>query len=585
MLSMDILYHSILEAVGVVLEENNQKDLLKTFVFTVEYPPKLELGHFASNVAMKLATILKKPPQKIAGSIRNVMLTQETNKFIKNINIDGPGFLNFTAHKKAFQFLFNPNFHMTDWVSIPSSAKKVHFEFVSANPTGPLNIVSARSAAIGDSICNLLRKLNIDTFSEYYINDHGNQIHLLGVSVAIRYLQNAGIHVELPDNAYQGDYIKDIATSLSQDPSVVLPSLPSYTHLSDAKDIQDYVTRVSSIFAKLGMKILIQSQKRDLQNFKVDFNQFFSEEQLHINQEVEQTFQHLQTTGLVYKKDDAYFFKSTQFNDDRDRVIKRSDGTPTYFLADIAYHRNKFERGFTDIHNIWGPDHHGYITRLQGAMEGLGYLQKKKLNILIVQQVNLLENGKIVVMSKRLGKLHTMYDLLQSIPRDVARFFFTARSSNQHLDFDLTLALDLSKNNPVYYIQYAHARIYSIFKEVNYSMDAIPDISHFLRELQDKFIFDSDREALLVHISRFKDELHFIAHTLEIHRLNAYLYKMAHYFTKFYHHPNNQISRLVLSEEDAIKSEAYLLLHLCRLTALIIQTGLNILCIEAPESM
>ena len=591
------------------LDEKDKNTLLN---FTIEIPPNLSFGHFALNIAMVAAKVFKQNPRVIATDFKqNLLNLPFIQEYISHIEIAGAGFLNLFLAQKSFQSLLSNNFTIESLFT--PTGNKIIFEFVSANPTGPLNIVSARAAATGDSICRVLKRTGSIVHKEYYINDYGNQVNMLGYSVAFRYLEkfNSIININLPieeyvgENAYQGEYIKDVVQYIV-DHNLLTPQdkqnlcfdsqpTPFSTNNvvsvewqiwigkpNSTPSVKGWLQKAGVIFTPLAVKILVDSQKKDLSRFNVEFDQFFSEKTLHEDGSVEATFTALKQADVIYQNENASFFKSTLYNDDKDRVVKRSNGQATYLLADIAYHRNKFTRGYNTVYNIWGPDHHGYIARLAGSMQALGYVKPSNKNlfkILIIQQVNLIENGTLVVMSKRLGKFQTMKELMDTIPLDVARYFFTARSPNQSLDFDLELALDQSSKNPVYYIQYAHARIYSIFREAKLDMTTPLNID--IDSISKEQLFKAEREALLLHLLQYPNELEKTAHTLEIHRINIYVHTLASCFTKFYHHNENRILPTLANN----KQEGILLLQICRITAFIIKDALNMLGISAPTSM
>ncbi len=597
--------------------DRSVSDILMTQI-TVDYTPRLEFGHYASNVAMLLAKPLKKNPREIATSLR-VFFSNDPfyQSSIQKIEIAGPGFLNFFVQINIFIFFFEKTFSLDEWIhssfckNKKNNQKKIHFEFISANPTGPLNIVSARSAAVGDSICRVLKRTQREVFKEYYVNDFGNQVYLLGASFAARYLESKGISVEIPENGYHGEYIKDILKELLNK-NTLPDSFKNIERLKNTsqKKIDEWLNQAATFFTPLAVQLILELHKTDLKDFRVEFDHFFSETSLHKNKEVEQTFKLLLKLGCVYKKDGASFFSSTDFNDDKDRVLKKNDGVSTYFLADIAYHLNKFSRGYDEVYDIWGPDHHGYISRLTGAIQAIhskSAKQKKKFAILIVQQVNLVESGKIIVMSKRLGKFHSMRDLIEKIPVDVSRYFFTSRSQSQHLNFDLGLALDQSHKNPVYYIQYAHARIYSIFREYEERIGKIEKIKgkqntkenssqaiislDFLDQQAwemttfKKYLLKPERESLVFELLKFVDEISMISESMEIHKLTIYLYNLANSFTKFYHHPENRIITFFKTNDAKQSQEGATLLRLCQITGMILKEGLDLLGISAPKKM
>ena len=555
-----------------------EKNLLLPDHFSVriDYPPELKFGHYATPVAMETAKLFRESPRKIA---EGIIAAVDQNAFAK-ISIEGAGFINITLNSGFVQQALKID-SVKDSLEKSQSeiqTEKIIFEYVSANPTGPMNIVSARAASVGDSICRVLQTVGHEVHREYYVNDYGNQVELLGLSFAYRYLQKFDPSVVLPENAYQGEYI---AVYLEK----ILAASPLSTELVlSAEKLQtldrpDWLSAAQRFFSPLGIQAILNDQKADLKQFRTEFNAFFSEATLHAEGKVLAAAEALKKAGKVALSEGAQVFLSTEYGDDKDRVIVRSDGRPTYLLADIAYHHEKIRRGFKKIIDIWGPDHHGYIARLSGALKALGFGEKsgESFQVIIAQQVNLLENGEPVVMSKRLGKFQTMSDLIQKIPVDVCRYFFVTRALSTHLDFDLTLALDQSKKNPVYYIQYAHARIYSIFREAKFDAENLK-----LNTNQSGVLFDAaERERLLFHLLRFTELLQDIARNFEIQRLSDYLYQTASLFTSFYHAKNNRIKDLLATAPD----EANALLMLCLFCAQTLECGLDLLGVSAPREM
>ncbi len=550
----------------------------------------------------------------------------DISDFFEKIDIAGSGFINVFINKNLlFYFIFqaiqNPdNFGN----SIKEKPEKVIFEFVSANPTGPLNIVSARAAALGDSCCNLLEASGDEVFREYYVNDYGNQVELLGISILLRILEKKGIKIKFskkkdneniyeiekgipfPSEGYHGDYIINLAEQILKENQIYL--LPKHinrlqeisenTNLTD-KDMDSILNEdLKSITEKLSnyaINYFIKLHQEDLKKFRVKFDNFFFESHLHHSGKVKEMISNLKP--YIYEKDNKIFFRSTEFGDDQDRVIIRINGQPTYLLADIAYHFHKIQRNFTKIINIWGPDHHGYIARLKGAMLALGF-PKDKFNILIAQQVSLKEKGKPIQMSKRAGKIIQMKELLEEVPIDVARYFFVMRSFESPLDFDLSEARDTSEKNPYYYVAYAHARIQSIFwklKEENH-------YEFCLNNFQNKEIFkeillrfkaedfscenlnseeNNFRRNLLFSIARFPEIIQISAKNYEPHQMTEYLYGLATEFSKFYTHKDNKILKIYKENQ----SEFEVLILLLFVLKICIKRGLNLLGMNAPEQL
>jgi len=578
-------------------------ELPEGFGVKVHYPPELKFGNYSTPVALENAKLFKAAPRVIAEELSaSLKEDPEIGAFFDQIRIEGPGFINFFispgGNAKILSDLFISRDNLRSLMHTPKP-DNILFEFVSANPTGPLNIVSARAAAVGDVICRLLEATGNKVEREFYVNDYGNQVRLLGISFAYRYLIKLGADLKLPDQCYQGEYVNQVLDDILNDVDQGNISFPEADFSVDKiiENVQaspeenvepDSVTypveveMLGEFFAPLAIEKLRSSQERDLLEFGVKFTRFFSEKQLHDQGKVEEVGKKLNDLGFVETSDGATLFTSTRFGDDKDRVIVRSDGRPTYLLADIAYHNNKIERGYNKIYNIWGPDHHGYIARLAGAVQALGFGtapdKNEEFRVLIVQQVNMIEDGKPVVMSKRLGKFHTMADLLQAVPSDVVRYFFVMRSHSSHLDFDLDLASTQSRVNPVYYIQYAHARIHSIFRETGFNPKET-----LVENLEDgaEYLSGHKRNELLAHLWRYPETVLDASLALEPHGVCEYLYQCATHFTAFYHEKENRI--VAKLAENPV--EGKLLLRICAATLLVLEDGLSLLGVSAPEQM
>lgn len=514
---------------------------------------KEEFGDLATNVAMILAKQLKQNPLEIAKTI----VKKLNSSIIKKVEVAPPGFINIFLSAK-FYVKHLESILSDQYFSLPGSDDKIILEFVSANPTGPLNAVSARAAAVGDSLGNILKYTGSTVYKEYYANDAGNQVRLLGESLLIRYEQNQGKDVVLEEDHYQGKYLIDLAKEMESVSS-------DFANMSREKQIE--------YCSNFGVNYLLKTQQKDLEEFRVLFDNYFRESELHKNNKLDEVFQMLKDKQVVFEDEGKQWFRSTQFGDEKDRVLIRDDGRPTYFLADIAYHYSKIKRGYNKIINLWGPDHHGYISRLSGALQALGF-KKENFEVILVQQVNLIENGEKVKMSKRAGKLILMKDIITEVGIDVTRYFLLMRNTNSLLDFDLELAKKQTDENPVFYIQYAFARIHSIFRMAetkNIQINKNTDI-------------DWKNETLLpLEKNTIKKMLEFNTIVLESARkrdpsgVAHFLYELASVFHRFY----NDVS--VLKEEDSVLLNNRLLL----LSALIkiFQEGLNILGISAPEKM
>ncbi|TGM44597.1 arginine--tRNA ligase [Leptospira biflexa] len=555
---------------------------LTEFKIRIEYSRDEKFGDYSSPFALENKSILKLNPKEIAEGVLSEIKNETLFEFV---TFSPPGFINFRIRS---QFLIQyTNQVMSPMVTFAKTDEKqsILLEFVSANPTGPMNIVSARSAAYGDALANLLLSLGHTVKREFYVNDYGNQVYLLGVAVLLRIFEEKGEKISfqedeseesvftliekriLPKESYRGEYIRDIAKE-------VLSNKTKSIQVEEWIQNKNWDECIHDL-SKYAVEYNLSRQKEDLKLFGVHFDQFFSERSLHEAGDVE-------NVPTLLKKEDVstidgkLHFLSTQYGDDKDRVIRREDGRPTYLMADIAYHFDKYKRGFTKLIDIWGPDHYGYIARLKGAVLSFGKSNDSFL-ILIAQQVNLIENKEKVKMSKRLGIFQTMRDLLSYLGKngkDVGRYFFLMRSSDAPLDFDLDLAKDESDKNPVFYIQYAHARICSIFRELQISIAdwSIP------KEVSGDCFQSEERLRLLFWVARFQEEVYDTATNLEPHRLTNYLQSLSKAFTKFYSHKDNRIK-----EKQGEEREQLLLLIL--FTKRAIASGLELLGISSPEKM
>lgn len=543
-------------AIESAVKDGAFQDLIGGVDRKVEYPREMKFGDYSTPIALESAKLLKKSPMEIAGSLARYM---ESDPKISTIEVVKPGFINlFIATGFLCDNLKEIVRQRNDYGrSSKEQPRRVNLEFVSANPTGPLNIVSARAAAVGDTIANLLEFTGDSVDREFYVNDYGNQVVLLGKSVLARIREQKGEKIEFPEDGYHGEYIGEIAAHIAE------------THGGELSAIAGE-DRLIEFLAQKAIELNVAGQRRDLEEFNVRFKTWFSERTLHEKGAVGKTLELLRAGSGVYADEGKTMFRSTDYSDDKDRVLVRDDGRPTYFLADIAYHRDKAERGYDLIVDIWGPDHHGHITRLVGAMKSLG-MDDKNLKILISQQVNLMMDGETVKMSKRLGQFSTMHDLIEEIGVDVARYFFVMRSLESHLDFDLTLAKKESSENPVFYLQYAHARICSLFREAEKRGLAYDPSAAYASYL------DNEESILLMkYLAKFPEEMEDAADKCEPHRVATYLMKVAQAFHKFY------TEHRVLTD-DLEMSAACLLL--CDAVRVVMENGLRLLGVSAPEQM
>ncbi len=472
----------------------------------IEVPKLRENGDFSTNVAMKLASVLKKNPKEIAEDIVSILSNDE--KFDK-VEIAGPGFINFYLNKA---YVFNGIKYVIDndsnyGRSNVGNGKKVNIEFVSANPTGILHLGTARGAAYGSNLANVMLFAGFDITKEYYINDAGNQINNLGISILERYKGLCGLEVNMPEDGYYGSEIIDIAKIIKD----------KYQDTKLNEDLE--------LFKKIGVDYLINIIKKDLSDFRVNFDVWTSEKAIRAKGRIEESLDILKDKGLTYEKDDALWLKTTEYGDDKDRVLIKSDNSYTYLVPDIAYHLDKFDRGYDELVDVFGSDHHGYVSRLKASIEALGY-DKDKLNVKLLQMVRLLRDGQIVKMSKRTGNNVTISELIEEIGCDAARYFFGARSLDCQMDLDISLAIKKSNENPLFYIQYAHARICSILNDAkNKNIELNTNIED---------IDDVDSKNILIKVYEFTDVVENAATKMEPHLITNYVYELASMFHNYY---------------------------------------------------
>ncbi|HOI14916.1 MAG TPA: arginine--tRNA ligase [Geobacteraceae bacterium] len=523
----------------------------------VEVPNHSEHGDFASNIAMLLAKSEKKPPRQIADLL--VSRLRNDTELFERVEVAGPGFINFFLNKDVWRKTLEVICASGDeyGTCTAGQGKRVQVEFVSANPTGPLHIGHGRGAATGDAIASILSAAGFEVVREYYINDAGNQMDTLGRSVYLRYRELLGNSVDFPQNCYQGDYVKDIARDL----------IAKY----GSKYLETPEEDAVSHFAKIGGDIILKGIQQDLRDFGVVHDTWFSEQSLFDSGKVDESIAYLKDKGFLYENEGALWFRTTDFGDDKDRVVVRGNGVTTYFASDIAYHREKYEQGFDLVIDVWGADHHGYVPRLKGVVQSLGR-DPDDLKIVLVQLVALLRNGVPVAMSTRSGEFVTLKEVVDEVGRDAARFFFLMRRSDSQLDFDLELAKSQSSDNPVYYVQYAHARICSIFDNAREKGFTLPDVDRTpLSKLE-----TPEEISLIKALAAFPDVVEASALHFEPHRIPFYLQDLAGLFHSFYN-KNRVIG------EDPELSAARLLLLKC--TAQTLKNGLILLGVSAPERM
>jgi arginyl-tRNA synthetase len=553
-----------LEQVKHRLKEEIEAAVVKAGLATQEELPQVVLetpkdkahGDFSTNMAMQLARVAKKAPRMIAEEL--IAAFDQSKASIQKVEIAGPGFINF----------YMDNSYLTDLIPAIINAglnygqinvgqgEKVLVEFVSANPTGDLHLGHARGAAFGDSLCNILAKGGYEVTREYYINDAGNQINNLALSVEARYMQALGMEKEMPADGYHGADIIGIGKTLAKE--------FGDKYLSETEEAR------YKFFREYGLKLEMEKLQRDLKTFRVDFDVWYSETSLYENGKVVEALADLNQRGETYEEEGATWFRSTTYGDDKDRVLIKSDGSYTYLTPDIAYHRDKLSRGADKLIDILGADHHGYIPRMKAAIQALGY-NADTLEVEIIQMVQLYQDGEKVKMSKRTGKAVTLRDLMEEVGIDATRYFFAMRGCDSHLDFDMDLAVSKSNENPVYYSQYAHARVCSILRqggEMGIVFDGSADFTNV----------SSEKEyELLKKLGEFPAAVSLAAQKRTPHHITNYVFELAGTFHSFYN------AEKVLDPENVDKSKARL--GLMKAVQITIQNALALVGVSAPEKM
>ncbi|MCB5228994.1 MAG: arginine--tRNA ligase [Candidatus Cloacimonetes bacterium] len=526
--------------------------------YTVEVPNNPDFGDFSTNAAMVLAKENKMAPKALAEALIKGL---KKNKFYKKLEIAGPGFINFHLSPSLFQNMLwyiheqGAQYAASDM----GKGEKILLEFVSANPTGPLNIVSARAAAFGDTLYRVMKYVGFDPAREFYINDAGNQVDILAESLELRLRELHGERIgEFPFEAYHGEYVKHLAQRLNALEGVKV-------FMMTEKDRMDHLK-------EFALSELLEMQRLSLEKFDVVFDGWVSEKTLRAEGVVEEVLSYLTEANCTYEKEDAIWFRSTDYGDDKDRVLMKSDGSITYFVPDLAYHLTKIQRGYTSLIDIFGPDHHGYVPRLKAAFKALKY-DDEMLEIIYLQQVNLFESGERVKMSKRAGKIVTMDDLVNEVGKDAARYFFLARKASAHLNFDLELALQQNNENPVYYCQYAHARICSIVKKAK--KDRILPKT-YKKELIQK-LNKPEELALIRKMTDLPGLLEMVALHREPHRLATYAEELCSLFHRYY----NKFQVVNPRSKDLSKARL-LLIDTVRMSLALV---LDLMGISAPEKM
>ncbi len=520
--------------------------------FALEVPREKNFGDFATNIAMLMTKAAKKNPREIANLLTGEMDLKNTK--IEKTEIAGPGFINFYLQDNWLESVVPLILNEKDRYgsSDYGQGRKVMIEFVSANPTGLLHMGNARGAALGDSLAKIMNFAGYDVKKEFYINDSGNQIENFGKSLEARYFEILGIDCTFPEDGYHGEDIKVTVQKIVDEYGESL--------VEDENRVEKLIN--------IALAEKLKAIREDLANFGVEYDNWFSEKSLHDSGKIQETMNYLRKKGLIYENEGALWLKTTEFGEEKDEVIQRSNGISTYFAADIAYHQDKFRRGFDLLINIWGADHHGHVARMKGAMGAMGY-NPENLQIIIMQLVRLFRGKEIIRMSKRTGEYITLNELVDEVGKDAARYFFSMRSPDSHLDFDLELAKEKSSDNPVYYVQYGHARICSIIKASGRE-SFTSDLANY-----DLLIKDEER-TLIRRLADFPEEVRLAAKNMEPHKLTSYAHDLASLFHSFYNS-----CKVIGNEKDLMEAR----LALVYATKITLKNILDLLGINAPERM
>lgn len=551
-----VIEQLVLSALGKA-KKNGELEIAEEPEIVIEKPKDPKLGDFSTNLAMTLAKPERKNPRAIAEVICKYL--KNGGGQVERVDMAGPGFINLKMTQSFFisRLLKVAELGEDFGSSTVGKGQKVLVEYVSANPTGPLHVGHGRGAAVGNTLCKILKKAGFDIKSEYYVNDVGNQMNILGRSTWLRYQEILNKSVEFPKDHYQGDYIKDIAREI----------IDQHGEEYLAKSEEE----VLPFFRQFAAQWVLKGIKTDLQEFRVEFDGWFSEKTLYDDASVDNALGWLREKGFVYEKDGAVWLKSSAFQDDKDRVIVKQNGDQTYFCSDIAYHQNKIHRGFENLIDLFGADHHGYVPRMQAVMEALGY-NRDVFKALLVQFVSLKRGGEKVAMSTRSGEFVTLKEVVDEVGVDAARYFFLSRSCDSHLDFDLELAKKETPENPVFYIQYAHARICNVFLTAQNQGLEVPGFS----EVDLTPLVEDDEFALIKNILAFSEVVEKSALAQEVHRISHYLHDLVAVFHSYYN------KHRVVTENKSQTLARLFLLHCLRIT---IRNGLTLMGISAPEKM
>lgn len=529
-----------------IIDKALEKDNIHNTSYIIEVPNDKKNGDFSTNVAMELTKILRKNPRDIAN---NIVTNIEENNIIDRIEIAGPGFINFYLKKSYLLSGINEIIELGDdyGKSTIGNHKKINIEYVSANPTGILHVGTARGASYGDNLSRIMNFAGFDVTREYYVNDGGNQINNLGMSIKTRYSNICGKNLEMPEDGYYGSEIIDIAKEI-------------YEEYGNKK-----LDESLEYFTELGIDKLLARIKKDLKEFRVEFDVWTSEKAIRKSGRIEKCLKMLEEEGNIYKQDGATWLKTTKYGDDKDRVIIKNDNTYTYLVPDIAYHLDKMDRGYDELIDVFGADHHGYITRLKSSIQALGY-DSSKLDIKILQMVKLIKDKEEIKMSKRTGKTITISELVEEVGINASRYFFATKSLDTQMNFDIDLAMKQSNENPVYYVEYAHARICSILRNMN----NIEKIENY------ETITSEESFELLNKVYEFKDVVEISAQKRMPHLITNYVYELATLFHSYYSHEK------IISDDIKYTMERINLIKTVKIT---IKNALNLIGVEALEKM
>ncbi len=546
---MSEISNQLIDIIKSVLKEKYEFEDNDNLIM-IEIPKEKIHGDYSTNIAMRLAKVLHNSPINIANGIKDLFLNYP---LIKNVEVVNPGFINFFLNQGSLTSVIKKVLNENENYGRGNKKNgKIMVEYVSANPTGDLHLGHARGAAYGDALTRIMSYAGYDVLREYYVNDAGNQINVLANSLFERYKEALGLEIDLEKVGYQGQDVKILASNIKEEDG------DKWLKVDEKEAIEH--------FKNVGIELELNKIKKDLDLYRVSFDHYQSERELYSSLKVEKTLDYLKTSPYCYQSEGALWLKTTEFNDDKDRVLIKSDGSLTYLTPDIAYHKDKFDRGYDELVDILGADHHGYMARLKAGVKIMGY-NPDKLNFLIVQIVRLMENGEEVKMSKRTGNAVTIRELCEDVGVDVARYFFISKPIDSHLDFDLSLARKQSADNPIYYIQYAYARIASILSKDN----------SFVSKDEYSLLTNEKEIELIKLLDSFPKEVEDIALSKEVNKLCNYIYKLAQTFHSYYNE-----NRVIVENDKELTSER---LSLVKAVSIVLKTSLNLLGVEAKENM